>query len=112
MTEVTGGSGFVKVSKVLAKANGMFFFECPGCEIPHGINCGTRPGPVWSFGNNLEKPTFSPSILCSYEWGVERKKHVCHSFVRNGDIQFLSDCTHDYAGKTVPIPEWDTVGEE
>jgi hypothetical protein len=29
----------------------------------------------------------------------------CHSFVRAGMIEFLSDCTHELAGKTVPIPD-------
>jgi hypothetical protein len=31
---------------------------------------------------------------------------VCHSFVTDGRIQFLNDCTHPLAGQTVDIPEW------
>jgi hypothetical protein len=31
---------------------------------------------------------------------------VCHSFVTEGRIEFLSDSTHELAGQTVPIPEW------
>ncbi|MGC4033677.1 MAG: hypothetical protein QM754_18485 [Tepidisphaeraceae bacterium] len=27
----------------------------------------------------------------------------CHSFVRDGQIEFLGDCTHELAGKTVPL---------
>ena len=34
---------------------------------------------------------------------------VCHSFVVNGQIQFLPDCTHALAGQTVPIPDWATT---
>ncbi|BAS10570.1 hypothetical protein AHiyo4_39920 [Arthrobacter sp. Hiyo4] len=33
----------------------------------------------------------------------------CHSFVRNGHIEFLSDSTHELAGQTMalpPLPEW------
>jgi hypothetical protein len=31
----------------------------------------------------------------------------CHIFVRDGKIQFLNDCTHELAGKTVPMePLW------
>jgi hypothetical protein len=26
---------------------------------------------------------------------------VCHVFVKAGEIQYLSDCTHELAGKTV-----------
>ena len=29
---------------------------------------------------------------------------VCHSFVNNGRIQFLLDCTHHLAGQTVNLP--------
>jgi hypothetical protein len=28
----------------------------------------------------------------------------CHSFVVEGQMQFLSDCTHEMAGQIVPIP--------
>jgi hypothetical protein len=36
------------------------------------------------------------------EWRTER---VCHSFVTDGKIQFLGDCTHALAGQTVELPE-------
>jgi hypothetical protein len=41
----------------------------------------------------------------------EFKCSVCHSFVTDGRIQFLGDCTHALAGQTVDLPEW-TGGEE
>lgn len=104
---MSNGSGFTKVSKVLAESNGVYFFKCPGCDAPHGVNTGARPGPAWSFNNNLEQPTFNPSVLCTYD-RLDQPQHVCHSFVRNGQIQFLTDCTHHLAGQTVPIPEWET----
>lgn len=31
--------------------------------------------------------------------------YVCHSFVTDGHIQFLGDCTHALAGKMVPLTE-------
>lgn len=30
-------------------------------------------------------------------------EHICHSFVRDGLIQYLPDCTHHLAGQTVPL---------
>lgn len=33
----------------------------------------------------------------------------CHSFIKNGQWQFLSDCAHELAGQTVPmvpLPDW------
>ena len=37
---------------------------------------------------------------------VEPTPKVCHSFVRDGRIEFLSDCTHELAGQTVELEEW------
>ena len=74
------------------------FFECPGCGNLHGID--TRK---WSFDGNLDLPTISPSILCHPHPGQPR----CHSFVKAGRIQFLADCEHGLAGKTVDLPDLD-----
>ena len=103
--EISGGCGFTKLSKVLAESNGNYFFECPGCGCPHGLNVGKNRGPAWSFSGDVDRPTFSPSVLVRFNQGP--KEVVCHSFVRNGEIQFLNDCTHTLAGQTVPIPEWE-----
>ena len=103
------GSAFVKISSILAKSNGNLYFECPACEIPHGINCGEGHGAMWQWDGNKEKPTFSPSLLVTYSHGD--KNFVCHSFVRNGKIEYLSDCTHDMAGKTVDIPKFNVACE-
>jgi len=35
---------------------------------------------------------------------------VCHSFVTDGRIQFLGDCTHTLAGQTVDLPDWTDIG--
>ena len=53
-------------------------------------------------------------ILDSYKLPEEREamladkriNTVCHSFVTDGRIQFLADCTHALAGQTVDLPEW------
>lgn len=34
---------------------------------------------------------------------------VCHYFLRNGQIQYLGDCTHAMRGQTVPLPAWDRM---
>ena len=75
----------------------MFF--CPGCNMVHGV---TIIGDYkWGFNEDYEKPTFSPSILVTYNWAGVPK--ICHSFVENGNIRFLSDCTHDLANQVVAI---------
>ena len=81
-------------------------FECPGCKIWHSFRVkGKAPTPVWTWDGDLEKPTFSPSLLVQFGW--ENGKHTkrCHSFVRGGNIQFLNDCTHELAGQTIPLEQ-------
>jgi hypothetical protein len=37
----------------------------------------------------------------------DSKPSICHSFVTDGRIQFLNDCTHSLAGQTVDLPDFD-----
>lgn len=104
-------------------------FECPGCEMSHHVNVAGTGSPVWGWNGSMDSPTFTPSILVSWdamsEAGRERSRifreehgrypdhnenpydehHVCHSFVTAGRIQFLGDCTHKLAGQTVDLPD-------
>lgn len=108
--------------------NGLTFW-CRGCEMPHRIQHGDGDGdgPRWTWNGDAERPTFSPSILVQWHQWVPpattpeiadkilrgeikqaRQDRVCHSFVTDGRIQYLSDCTHRLAGQTVdllPFPE-------
>lgn len=101
-----------KVLRVIK--GGGFTFWCPGCDERHQIN--TSPGSLWEFNGDLEKPTFSPSYLtwnrpnlnASPEHdptGKYRNGSRCHSFIKEGKIEYLDDCTHEYAGKTVDMVE-------
>lgn len=145
---------------------------CPGCESLHPFTIEAPPGPdgrqlnrgvTWQWDGNLERPTFSPSLLChgsvhicegghdpvicpnpdtcgsashaigavidgEVQWrfphgmpdDAERvhghgRPHTrepawgsCHSFLRAGHWEFLSDSAHALAGQTVdmvPLPE-------
>lgn len=113
----------------LAAGNHLVFW-CPGCDEAHGIAFGEGDGPRWGWNGNAEKPTFTPSVLVRgrsftaqgqadydawYEAGCPRPAPqfeamdtVCHSFIVDGQIQFLGDCTHALVGQTVPIPAWPT----
>lgn len=79
-------------------------YDCPGCGLNHNIPTGRAKSPSWSFNGDVERPTLSPSILATQEYGPERTKRICHHFVREGMIEFLSDCTHKMAGVTLPLP--------
>lgn len=69
---------------------------------------GTRAGTGnWSWNGDTEKPTLKPSILTRGDFGEQRQPKVCHSFVNDGKIQFLGDCTHEFAGQTLDLLEVD-----
>ena len=72
-------------------------FHCPGCRCHHSFSIKGKP--VWKFNGDVENPTFSPSLLV---WASRPEKR-CHLFVREGKIQFLGDCFHEFAGKTVEM---------
>lgn len=97
-----------------------YLFYCEGCEGVHGVDN------TWTFNGDYEKPTFSPSILVKStkltetgladyeEWcnagypnrngkPLDNVPTVCHSFVTDGKIQYLSDCTHELAGQAVEL---------
>ena len=74
---------------------------CPGCRELHQV--GVRgDGPIWMWDGNEELPTLSPSIRVYDAQGTR-----CHSFVRSGQIEFLGDCRHELAGKTVDLPDYE-----
>ncbi len=102
-----------EISRKLRSADGgVLMFWCPGCDGAHGIKVGQGPGPRWGWNQDAERPTFTPSVLVRYDGadaGVDgAPPAVCHSFVTDGRIQFLSDCTHALAGQTVDIPDFDS----
>jgi hypothetical protein len=117
----------------IAGSNGAegFSFWCPGCNGNHGV--WVKGATVWTFNGNTERPTFQPSLLvrsghylygsehipgkvagqdpCWCTWNRDHpgdpapfKCTVCHTFVTDGMIQFLGDCTHELAGQTVEMP--------
>lgn len=82
--------------------------HCPACGFGHKFNAAEYPNPLngakWTFSGTLEWPTFAPSMLIKYQLRPG-EDYVCHSFVRDGKIEFLSDCTHAMAGQTVELGE-------
>jgi hypothetical protein len=91
-----------------------YVYWCQGCNQLHQvITEGGKPNQHWGFNGDLERPTFTPSVLVTYpanpdadeeykEWRTERR---CHTFITDGQVQFLGDCTHALAGKTEPLPD-------
>lgn len=77
----------------------------PGLPCPVQIRVSGTHYPVWGWNGDRYNPTFSPSILTRLPWGEDRQEIRNHVFVKNGIIQYLSDCTHELAGKSVELPK-------
>ena len=89
--------------KKLDNTFGEYMFYCPGCQEHHCVWTDKRDGVnPWQFNGDVDKPTISPSILVN-KGHANPNAHVCHSFIRDGKIQYLFDCTHSLAGQTVEL---------
>lgn len=115
----------MRKGKLRVLQGGMVAFFCPGCKEYHAIHIDRSEHPVWSFNGDYDKPTFNPSILvksghhcdhakpgdcwCNFKerYPDEGEPHfkcgICHSFVTDGKIRFLDDCTHELRGQTVDL---------
>lgn len=80
-----------------------WFVYCPACEAAHRflVECEEAPEEVWQFDGNEDAPTFTPSLLV--ESGPPDCRDICHSHLRVGVWELLSDCTHGMAGQKVPM---------
>lgn len=127
-----------QLSSVLRDAtDGLLLFWCPGCDGAHGIPVTGRIDPSqwvakarWTWNGDIDKPTFTPSILVSgvemteagaadhAAWvaagcpprngkAFESRNTVCHSYVTDGRIAFCGDSTHALVGQTVDLPAWE-----
>ena len=110
-------------SKLRDVQGGGLLFCCPGCDMAHAVRVGDGSGPRWGWNGDIDRPTFTPSVLVTCVEPMTDAEHDaymrgaglpsppslrCHSFVTDGRIQFLSDCTHALAGQTVPLPgKWE-----
>jgi hypothetical protein len=97
-------------AKIRKLDSGHIAFSCPGCDTLHVIRTqdADGPGPRWQWNKSCSKPTLQPSVLVN----GNREKHLhdpciptCHSFVKEGNIQYLNDCTHALVGQTVELPD-------
>lgn len=93
----------MKIKKVpTSESKFQFHFHCPGCEQEHAFN-----DEVWEWNQDYNNPTLSPSFLIyGYRFDKNGKSvsFRCHSYITEGKIQFLSDCTHSLKDQIVDLP--------
>lgn len=67
------------------------------------ITKGTRKNTgCWTWNGSTEKPTLKPSVLTK-----SGDLFRSHSFITDGKVQFLHDCSHELSGKTVDLLDID-----
>lgn len=88
---------------------------------------GTRDGTnCWSWNGDVEKPTLRPSVrvssghfaehfrkdqdICWCKYNADHPEetpyfhcHICHTWINDGQAQFLPDCTHEFVNKTMDL---------
>ena len=77
------------------------------CYGPAGFIEIPRDG-RWQFNGDYRRPTFTPSV--NETWGkrgqstadfkADPNPRRSHLHIRDGRVEYLSDCTHPYAGTT------------
>lgn len=88
-------------------------FWCPGCDTHHAVPVTTQPrvgaGGGWFWNGDHQQPTLTPSLATTYngrDAGQEgRPPAVCHLYLTDGVINYLSDTTHKLAGQQVPLED-------
>jgi len=94
------------MSKIkIFEINGKFIqyqFWCEGCGYEHAFHPS-----VHSFNQDFERPTLFPSLLQNSD-----PDRICHSWIRDGKIQYLNDCWHHLKGQTVDMTDIDKKLEE
>lgn len=105
--------------KIAPSTKSTWKFWCPGCDSAHVVND--------SWQVDVEIATISPSVLVHSRQklisedlsgdALTAPENVtatprCHSFVTNGQIQYLGDSTHALAGQTVEVPDWCPAWED
>lgn len=91
--------------KLVTTQNGkpyMYVFWCPGCNCSHGFKTKETTDNLhhqWKWNGDMEKPTVTPSIGTFMDLPNQR----CHLFMKNGQLQFLSDSFHFLAGQTIDM---------
>jgi len=101
-------------AKPVRVAEGTGYVEC-GCQEathitmrlpgPTGLltlpvlqGSATRAGTgCWTWNGSTEAPTLRPSVLTTgHNWR-------CHSWITDGNVQFLADCSHEMANTTASL---------
>ena len=102
--EVNGGSNCFIFCAPAEATHVQFLSPGPISNIRLPVLVGmskTRAGThCWSWNGDVEKPTIRPSILNDFR---PHDPLVNHIWITDGQVIFLSDCSHELAGQTLDL---------
>ncbi|MDR6767741.1 hypothetical protein J2W88_003022 [Acidovorax delafieldii] len=65
---------------------------------------GRREGTgCWTWNGSIDAPTLRPSVLTTAPPGGREGGFQCHTWITDGQAQYLDDCSHALRGQTVPL---------
>lgn len=115
-TTISGALKRVGMAKLLIEDGGRYSFHCPGCGHPHVYFTDKAHSKiVWKFNGNLDKPSFTPSLMNKWGKNADPKwiepnepsttgwSGQCHLWITDGIINYAKDSTHHLAGEHIPM---------
>lgn len=91
------------IAKKFKNAGGIVAYWCPACKHAHWV-----PINRWTWNGSLVAPTLAPSVRHYITHEDKREETLCHYYVKDGKIEYCTDCPHELKGQTidmVPIPD-------
>jgi hypothetical protein len=96
-------SDFTLFSESVATSeNNEVCFYCPGCDDLHRLRVGGE-NPPYRHNNDLTNLTITPTITLSWGETPEERQRCRFQLIRH-QIRYFSNCTHEYAGKSLMLP--------
>lgn len=93
-----------KVCEIKVDAGVTWFkYLCPACNRIEEVPIEGHPSTNWKFSGSEEFPSLTPSVVIATFRKTTEDNMRCHSHIHEGKISFDFDCTHELAGKTVPM---------
>lgn len=86
--------------RVRAAEGERYLIRCPACRSLHVLDSR------WKFNGNFEGPTFQPSLRVQTKDQDGTLIEHCHSYITDGNIEYLPDSLHELRGQTVPLPDF------
>ena len=73
--------------------------------LPVILRGSRKEAQAWTWNGSVVAPTLKPSVKTEGTAEETGKPFVCHTWVTDGQAQFLNDTTHELRGQTLPMLE-------